>query len=111
MRIMAVMKRDDQTSDHSAPRQMPTPALCGARSFRWTLCAVVYGWVAVSSPVTMAAFPSHTQTLAAVSSAVSVIPGLEMIYPVLGLLAAVASTYILRRRRESQLAAIAAAER
>ena len=84
----------------------------GGHSFRWVLGAAVYGWAAVSTHATLTPIVSHShpENLAVVASTLSVIPGMEAFYPVLGLLAAVASTYILRRRRVAQLEAVAADE-
>ncbi len=113
MRIMVFMTTDCKTS---ADLDLKTPALrirpCG-RSFRWILCAAVYGWVAVSSHATVTPLASlpRPQSLAAVTGTLSMLHGLEAFYPVIGLLAAVASTYILRHRRVTQLAAMTAAER
>ena len=84
-----------------------------ARCFRWIPAVAVYGWIAVSTQATVnpSAFQSGPEALNVVTSTLSVIPGQEAFYPVLGLLAAVASTYFLRRRRLAQLEATAAAER
>ena len=80
---------------------------------RWIAGVVVYAWVAASTQamVNSPAFQSRPESLNVVTSTLSVIPGQETFYPVLGLLAAVASTYFLRRRRLVQLEATAAAER
>ena len=80
--------------------------------FRWIPGAAVYGWIAVSTHATTTPWASQSgpKSLNAVASNLSVIPRPEAFYPVLGLLAAVASTYFLRRRRLAQLAATAAAE-
>ncbi len=105
--------RDSQV--RSSP-QLPTPILRprpAARASWGVLGAIGYSWVAVSTHATVTPLVSHSRPggLAAATSALSVIPGLEPFYPVLGLLAAVACTYILRRRRAAQLEAIFAAER
>ena len=83
------------------------------RTLPWILCAVVYGWAAVSIHATppLLALQTGVETLAAVTSAQSVIPRLEVIYPVVGLLTAVACTYVLRRRRVAQLQSMAGVER
>lgn len=114
---MVFMTADCQTSTPPAAFKAKTTAAlrtrpCG-RWFRWIPGAVIYGWIAVSTQaaVNPAAFQSRPESLNVVTSTLSVIPGQEAFYPVLGLLAAVASTYFLRRRRLAQLEATAAAER
>ncbi len=115
MRIIVFMKADCEISDHPAAFDMKTPALCirsYRRAFRWITCAAVYAWVAVSSHATLGplASPLRPQSLAAATTPLSVTPP-EAFYPVLGLLAAVACTCLLRRRRIAQLEAMAASER
>ncbi|MEO6971332.1 MAG: hypothetical protein ABI217_10600, partial [Chthoniobacterales bacterium] len=116
MRIMVFMRNDCALPDPAAalvvktPRFRPRPCL---RSFRWILSAAVCGWAAASTHADLASStsPLHHQDLAAVTSTLSILRGPETFYPVLGVLAAVVSTYILRRRRVVQLEAMAAAER
>jgi hypothetical protein len=93
-------------------RRRPCVRSC-QRALLWCLCAVVYGWAPVSIHATAPPLVSQpgTETLAAVTSTQTVIPGLEAIYPVFGLLLALACTYILRRRRIAQLQSMAEVER
>ena len=120
MSIMVFMTNECETPVPLAAFRVKTPTLrhrlfirsC-QRTLPWILCAVVYGWAAVSIHATLPPLASQTgvETLAAVTSTQSVIPGLEVIYPVVGLLTAVACTYILRRRRIAQLQSMADVER
>ena len=115
MRIMVFMTNHcDRLDRPSLPTQTPVfRPRPSARAYWGFLCAVAYSWVAVSTHATVSPLASQSRPggLAVATSALSVIPGLEPFYPVLGLLAAVACTYILRRRRAAQLEAISAAER
>ena len=110
MRIMVFMITERKTSAPVAARDLNVPGrrirFCG-RSVCWSLGAAVYSWAAASTHATLIPLvsQSHPENLAAVSSSLSIIHGMEAFYPILGLLAAVASTYILRRRRVAQLAA------
>jgi hypothetical protein len=120
MSIMVFMTNECETSVPLAAFRVKAPTLrhrlfirsC-QRTLPWIFCAVVYGWAAISIHATLRPLGSQTgvETLTAVTSTQSVIPGLEMIYPVFGLLAAVACTYILRRRRIAQLQSMADVER
>ncbi len=115
MRIIVFMTTKREFPVHPAllaVKAPPLPIRRYARSFRWIFCTAVYGLAAVSTHATLApsASQAHPQTLAAVTSTLSVLHGMEAFYPALGLLAAVASTYILRRRRLAQLEAIATTE-
>ena len=109
MRILVFMT---PTGETSVLRDAFRTRFCG-RWIRWIAGVVVYAWVAASTQamVNSPAFQSRPESLNVVTSTLSVIPGQETFYPVLGLLAAVASTYFLRRRRLAQLEATAAAER
>lgn len=120
MTIIVFMTNGCETSMSLAAFRVKTPTLrhrlfirsC-QRRLPWILCAVVYGWGAVSVHATLPSLASQTgaEILAAVTTTQSVIPGLEVIYPVFGLLAAVACTHILRRRRIAQLQSMADVER
>ena len=112
MRIMVFMTKDRMIPDPAATVEMESPR-CRPyrRSFRRILCAfVVYVSAAGSTHADLASFapPDHQQGLAAITGSLWV-HGPESIYPALGVLAAVASTYVLRRRRVAQLQAVAAA--
>ena len=120
MRIIVFMPSECEISRPLTAFRMKTPALLHhpfirsrQRALLWIPCAIVYGWAAVSVHATVVPLASQpgAETLAAVTSTQSVIPGLEAIYPVFGLLTAVACTYILRRRRIAQLHATADVER
>ena len=120
MNIMVFMTNECETSMPLAAFRVKTPALrhhpfirsC-QRTLPWILSAAVCGWMAVSIHATVTPLASQpgAETLAALTSTQSVIPGLEAIYPVFGLLTAVACTYILRRRRIAQLQSMANVER
>jgi len=95
------------TVEMESPRSRPY-----RRSLRRILCAVaVYVSAAGSTQADVVSFahPDHHQSLAALTGSLWV-HGPESIYPALGVLAAVASTYVLRRRRVAQLQAVAATE-
>ena len=120
MTIIVFMTNECETSMPLAALRVKTPTLRHrllVRSCQRTLlgifCAVVYGWAAVSIHATLPPLASQpgTEILAAVTTTQSVIPGLEVIYPVFGLLAAVACTHFLRRRRIAQLQSMADVER
>ena len=111
MRIMVFMKRDAQDplvllppdSDMKKPL---APSLAAARQRRplyWALAALASLCIALSAQasVTKTAFPPSPIEMKIASS-----PGKDALYPALGLLAAVASTHILRRRRLAQLESI-----
>ena len=117
MRIMVFMTNHGGASNFSFLSKVLTPALYPhsyrARGRCWILCLVASSWIAVSTHATANLLNSHTrpESLTMLTSPLSILPRLEAFYPVLSLLAAVASTYILRRRHVAQLEAIAAAER
>ncbi len=117
MRIMVFMTRERETSVPPTAFKMKTHVTLSARPlrrwFHWLPGAVVYGWIAVSAQATVNPWVSQSRpaSLSVVTFTLAGIPGQEALYPVLGLLAAVASTFILRRRRIAQLDATAANER
>ena len=117
MRIMVFMTPDGETSSSpdafNAKTIRALPSRTFPRWFRWIPAAIAYGWIAVSTQATVNAPALHSrpESWNVVTSTLSVIPGQEAFYPILGLLAAVASTCFLRRRRLAQLEATAATER
>ena len=115
---MEVMTTQGDASRSASIAKMPVPTIgrlaCHAprRWFCGLLGAVISTCLTASlhaaSPL---ASPLGLGNLTAVQPALSILPGQEAIYPLLGLFAAVVSTFILRRRRVAQMEAIAAADR
>lgn len=112
MRIMVFMTNEQEIVHQTVAIEVEAHPL-SFRPLLWLLCASAYVWATASAQADLAPFaaPLHRQGLAAMTSTLSVLHGAETLYPALGVLAAVASTYILRRRRAAQMEAVAAADR
>jgi len=116
MRILVLMTttRDIALQAPDVNVKSPLLALCHRGChFRWLLSAALCGWAAATTQASLApsAFPLDQQGLAAATNTLSLPQGPEGFYPLLGVLAAVACTYVLRRRRIAQLEAASIADR
>jgi hypothetical protein len=83
------------------------------RALRYLLSAVIYGWAAATAQADLArlASPVVRLDLATATNILSLSHGPEGFYPLLGVIAAVGCTYLLRRRRIAQLEAASVADR
>ena|SRR5450432_1879571 len=89
-------------SDVKTPPAPSIPAARPRRPFYWALGVLASVCIALSAQATATktAFPASP-----IEMKITPTPGKDALYPTLGLLAAIAATHVLRRRRLAQLEA------
>jgi hypothetical protein len=115
MRILVFMTSERETADQAAVNVKSfLLGFCQrSRTFRNLLTVALYGWASATAQAGMVPVASSLDRpdLATATITPSLFHGPESFYPFLGVIAAVACTYILRRRRIAQLEAASVADR
>ncbi len=106
MRIMVFMTKRDVAPLKSDSSQSGRPSVWSAS--RWFLGGIGGAWLLASSSASAAPLASQTHggDFIGLSAALSAIPAPNTLCPVVGVVAAIVFTHVLRRRRMAQLAAM-----